>query len=70
MLCCPLLAAAGKAAPAGRSWSVAPQVESGGARTRPSSLRNWPWTFSVQHGVQLVGQVIEHVANVVQDGPG
>lgn len=25
---------------------------------------------SVQHGVQLVGQVIEHVTDVVQDGPG
>lgn len=26
-------------------------------------------TFSVQHGVQLVSEVIKHVANVVQDGP-
>lgn len=25
---------------------------------------------SVQHGVQLVGQVIKHVTDVVQDGPG
>lgn len=24
---------------------------------------------SVQHGVQLVGEVIKHVADVVQDGP-
>lgn len=23
--------------------------------------------FSLQHGVQLIGQVIEHAANVVQD---
>lgn len=26
-------------------------------------------TSLIQHGVQLVGQVVEHVADVVQDGP-
>lgn len=63
------------AAPGTADWHtsvfslILSEEKGGGARTCPCSLRNLLRALSVQHGVQLVSEVIKHVANVVQDGP-